>query len=408
MKITFVKHSRIWAVVSALAVVVFGGEGKLLRVEFASTGKIVADANRLRSWMLDDEQTIVSGRWDPEAESVYTAAQKATASLIRTDKMILRSRSTTSDSHGNDLMLVSWDATIQGKESRVVLYDSYIKSRYLIAINGASKDQMAALLPHLFVSQGWETAKVIIHVRGEPSPSETFELRSIGSSMAWIHDYEISGGSLEGNWFLALTVGKGLLTDYYGQTVGVPERFPPLQARLKPWSDQKIASELSSRPFGRTDRDQILMTELASRGWSVMQFSELLRKAGSNGPLLKMRFDQVAAALSAVDHSKVEPFSAASLEQFAVIGSVSEEAAESAASTGCSNRLEGIATKLVQKRLLLRAAFGYMWMCGISPEAYAAVEAAVVPSALDSTRRFALQAIGERTTKELTNQRDVR
>src|SRR5262245_2582349 len=82
-------------------------------------------------------------------------------------------------------------------------------------------------------------------------------------------------------WFVTIVVGKAYTRQYYPVPPFIPERFPPITELVKSWSSDQIRSELAkgSRTPLRSDREKIILTELAKRGMSTDLIVDLLREA---------------------------------------------------------------------------------------------------------------------------------
>lgn len=336
------------------------------------------------------QREAASGEWKEDAEPIYKAAGFATRSLLSFETSRLNFRSTGKDQAGSDVLFVAWDVTIAGK-SGLFLRDSCITSDYFVRLHDASTDWMLSALPKLAVPQHFR-ASIDIRTAGADS---YFSLEAIGSSHAFVHDYELRGGTNDGDWLIELRVGKGLLSNFYGRTVWVAERFPPLSDQIRSWSLEKISSQLSSQFHGRTDRDEILIAELVKRKPAPEILSQLIRRVATNRLLLDVRFGQIVGTLYAVDPRWAEEFQFNSLREFIVMGPVAEDASMRAFPATCSHRFESLAVDLVGTRTLMKSAFAYLAECG-SEEALAAVQASSPTRELEFDKNRALSAMRSR------------
>ncbi len=293
-----------------------------------------------------------------------------------------------------------WDISAGGAEGSLMLEDTLSRSTYLLQLKSTSIEKLAELFPEMVVYPRPLTGVLTIErIEEHQQFIAEFQVHSQVGSAAFIRDYHIRGVCAgEGDWMIEFVVGKRNLTEFYGDTIWVPERVPALSELVKSWSDHKLASELSVSLISN-DRDKIVMAEIVRREPSDAYLLELLSRAATNPMTQLNRFRQIVLALNDLDpsRSKTRGFVEANLQSFEGMGRASDEMVHEAYRiVSCSKSMEARAVRYLTEGRFLNAAFSYFSRCSTSTAAFRALETARVPTQFDGLRQDALTAFRAR------------
>ena len=356
------------------------------------------DAARMENRARKLENENRNARWNPAGTALFEAAQKATASLFRLDEMALIRRAATHHPALGDVMTVAWDVAIQGVRGQLLLRDSCGESTYHLRLKDLPGERLSALLPQLIGRPITET--LTVELMDGPRPRGQFVSRNLyASNYIIINDRELYGTQVGNDWLLEMIIGKGFLRSFYGDTMFVKERIPPLQDRAREWPAARLLAELSDSHYP-AGRDGILIREIVRRGPAASELLYMLERIqGTRDPhLIALRYGQIHTALLERDSGPIRAaeFLELSVDLFERIGSRAEEAAVVILRAECAPRHERRSVDWLRKGIFARPALWYLGRCGDSADVQSVIENAVIPEEAESGRTSALNYVRRR------------
>jgi hypothetical protein len=214
--------------------------------------------------------------------------------------------------------------------------------------------------------------------------------------------------SLHGVWqnseaYLLIRAGKGLFSTLYPEGgIYVPERFPPLKELAKAWGKERILTETARTWQARGPstyrgyRDSILITELASRGFTRDDLERLL--LAPNPPSWVARELRAAAVMRALIHSKQLDRNREAFEDVTLrMGTLGDSPLALSTVLGmlaqADSDYSGLAMKCLAACIYREPPLQYLLLKGSNEESYTTVEHAVVPARLMALQHRALEQI---------------
>jgi hypothetical protein len=362
------------------------------------------------------EARLAAGTFDPTATPFLEGAEAFTRSIVKIPSLQLQKAVTESVATGpqrGDVLILKWSFEEKFGTGDVILTDTPYYGTANMRLNGrkiSSQEDLNALLLSLF---GW-TGTMASNPQVVAPPMQVHlplgEINSFSGSSMGLSPYNNMGGFAfsaflnNGEWFINFGVGK--LRANYPVPNFIPERFPPLNDRIKSWTFAQIRNAVGdpvkpwdSVPAFTDRRDQILIAELAHRGLSKDQVVELLR---DTEPTEAGYFMRLASMIQGFRDANEVPFSNRyfdpAMEVYESIGPVAGQSVSAlladVALRKCSAEFEAKAVDLVKAVRFASAGFRYLYLCSNSIETAAAIEAFAMPTeALENEKQTTLKQI---------------
>jgi hypothetical protein len=194
-------------------------------------------------------------------------------------------------------------------------------------------------------------------------------------------------GILDGkDWYIHFGVGNNYNAGARDGTLGfIPERFPPLTDLVKSWGSGQIRREVGRevRPFEVVPaftygRDEILIAELARRGLSGEQMSDLLTDVKPTPEEYKSRLQSlISGVIQSGKGGWLDVFQPA-VKAYDGLGPIADAAMSDlfgrAANQGCPAAVEQQALDVLKKGVFSHGPFAYLGRCSTSLQTIATIE----------------------------------
>lgn len=360
------------------------------------------------------ETRLEKGTFDPLATPLVRASERFSGALFALTHLAFQ-RAVTYTVEQEDRFVAEWRFGGPVGTGSMILEDLPDRSTYYIKLAECklrTLDEVRGLIASLLVANK-PPANVVL----ARSTTKLYEEAGSLLGFSWAFDPEIPSpqpflrhlwlmGTTDGkNWFLAVGVGKQLTLHYYPIQPYIPERFPPLTDRVKEWNSGRIRSELS-KPTGPNlsgNRTEILLAELARRGLSVTEVTELLREAPPGEEA--MRLQHILAVMKrSPDRLDVTAYFGPALRMYAQMGARGEGAADILfleASKKCDAEVEARALELLRVGVLQQGPLDYLGSCSTSREVLQVLEAVMVRPPLEPLKSGIIELIRRRSANDM-------
>jgi len=194
-------------------------------------------------------------------------------------------------------------------------------------------------------------------------------------------------GILEGKeWYIHFGIGNNYNAGARDGTLGfIPERFPLLTDLVKSWGSGQIRREVGRevRPFEGVPaftegRDTILIAELARRGLSSEEMSDLLTDVRPIPDEYRSRLQSLISGYLASHKGPWLDVFEPALKAYDSVGSAADAAMFDlfgrALNQGCPTAVEQQALDTLKKGVFSRGPFAYLGRCSTSLQTIAALE----------------------------------
>jgi hypothetical protein len=310
---------------------------------------------------------------------------------------------------GSDALVAQWepgDAATAGVRS-VWLWDTPEYSWFVIQCDPANFASIKSAQSFLDSFLKWRSiVPAYVPLQVQYAPASRLGFLAAYPVMTFAEkggEYSLHGVTQNSAKYLLIRAGKGWFSTLYPEGgIYVPERFPPLKELAKGWGKERILAETARTWQARGPstyhyyRDSILITELASRGFTRDDLERLL--LAPNPPSWVSRELRAGAVMRALIHSKQldrnrEAFEDVTLRMGSLGGSPLALSAVLGALVRVDSDYSGLAMKCLATCIDQEPPLEYLLLKGSSEEAYTKVEHAAVPARLMALQHRALEQI---------------